>query len=103
MSCHLLLSEYSGAGLKYYWIRNNNFSFSLSLFKNKFAASGEEGTYVLYADDDTDLIYDSEPRKKIQREADRSTQWVADIRMICAGAKTKLLVIATDQMRRSQL
>ena len=23
--------------------------------------------------------------------------------MICAGAKTKLLVIATDQMRRSQL
>ena len=49
------------------------------------------------------MIHDSEPRKKIQREADRSTQWVADIRMVCAGAKTKLLVIATDQMRRSQL
>ena len=28
---HLFFSEYSGAGLKYYWIRNNNFNCSLSL------------------------------------------------------------------------
>ena len=76
------------------------------IFNNDFAASGEEGTSVVYADDDTDLIHDSDPRElneKIQREADRSTDWVADNRMVCAGAKTKLLVIATDQMRRSRL
>ena len=27
--CHLFSSEYSGAGLKNYWIRNNDFNFSL--------------------------------------------------------------------------
>ena len=29
--CHLFVSEYSGAGLKNYWIRNTKFNFSLSL------------------------------------------------------------------------
>ena len=28
--CHLFVSEYSGTGLKNYWIRNNNFNISLS-------------------------------------------------------------------------
>ena len=28
---HLFFSEYSGAGLRSYWIRNDNFNFSLSL------------------------------------------------------------------------
>ena len=28
---HLFFTEYSGAGLKCHWIRNNNFNFSLSL------------------------------------------------------------------------
>ena len=31
--CRLFFSDYSGTGLKYYWIRNNNFNFNLSLSK----------------------------------------------------------------------
>ena len=30
--CYLFVSEYWGAGLKYYWIRNDNFNFSLFLY-----------------------------------------------------------------------
>ena len=29
-------------------------------------------------------------------------EWVADNRMVCAGNKTKLMVIATNQLRRSR-
>ena len=56
------------------------------IFGNDFAASGEEGISVLYADDDTDLVHDGNPEKlkeKIQREACRSTEWVSDNRMVC--------------------
>ena len=62
------------------------------IFNNDFPASSEEGDSVLYADDDTDNVHDknvTELRAKIQREADRSTEWVADNRMVCSGAKTK--------------
>ena len=34
-SLHLFFSDYSGAGIKYYRISNNNFNFSLSLSFNK--------------------------------------------------------------------
>ena len=50
-------------------------------------------------------VHDGNPeklKKKIQREACRSTEWVSDNRMVCAVTKTKLLVIATDQRRRSR-
>ena len=76
------------------------------IFNNDFPASAEEGESVLYADDDTDNVSDKnilELQAKIQREADRSTDWVSDNRMVCSGSKTKLLVIGTAQMRRSQL
>ena len=75
------------------------------IFNNDFAASGDEGVSILYADDDTDLAHDDNPaglKNKIQREANRSTDWVADNRMVCAGNKTKLMVIATNQLRRSR-
>ena len=39
----------------------------------------------------------------IQREADRSTDWVRDNKMVCAGDKTKLLVVGTRQLRESKL
>ena len=73
-------------------------------FNNDFAASGKEGTNVLYEDDDIDLVHESDPRElkeKVQIEANRSTDWVSDNRMVCAGAKTKLLVIGTNQLRGS--
>ena len=73
------------------------------IFNNDFAASAEEGESILYADDDTDTVQDEDPKElteKIQREADRSTDWVADNRMVCAGDKTKLLVICTTMVYR---
>ena len=75
------------------------------IFNNDFAASAEEGESILYADDDTEVVHDKDPEKlkeKIQREADRSTDWVADNRMVCAGNKTKLMIIGTAQLRNSR-
>ena len=76
------------------------------IFNNDFPASAKEGESVLYADDDTDNVHDrdvEELQAKIQREADRSTEWVRDNRMVCSGSKTKLLVIGTAQLRNSLL
>ena len=41
-------------------------------------------------------------KNKIEREASKSTDWVADNRMVCAGNKTNFLVVATDKLRRSR-
>ena len=76
------------------------------IFNNDFPSSAEEGDSVLYADDDTDNVHDKnvlELKDKIQREANRSTEWVTDNRMVCSGSKTKLLVIGTSQLRKSLL
>ena len=61
---------------------------------------------VLYADDDTDHAQDKDPNvlvSKIQYEADCSTKWVADNKLVCSGDKTKLLIVTTNAMRRSRL
>ena len=76
------------------------------IFNNDFPANSEEGVSVLYADDDTANVSDDDPeelKNKIQREADRSTEWVSDNRMVCSGEKTKLLIIGTPQLRKSRL
>ena len=55
-----------------------------------------QGNSILYADDDTDNIsaIDTNTLKTmIQREADMSTRWVHDNKLVCSGKKTKLLVI----------
>ena len=78
----------------------------LLIFNNDFPASAIEGDSVLYADDDTDNVHAKdveELKAKIQREADRSTDWVNDNRMVCSGSKTKVLVIGTTQLRNSLL
>ena len=65
-----------------------------------------EGESVLYADDDTDVVTDQNPdalEAKIQREATRSTDWVSDNKMVCAGDKTKLLVVGTKKLRNHKL
>ena len=41
--------------------------------------------------------------QKIQAEADFSTAWVKDNRLVCSGSKTKLLVIGTKELRKSKL
>ena len=76
------------------------------IFNNDFPDSTEEGESVLFADDDTDVVQDSEPdflQDKVQREAIRSSEWVSDNRMVCAGDKTKLLIVGTKQLRQSKL
>ena len=76
------------------------------LFNNDFPANSVEGESVLYADDDTVNVTDidsTELKKKIQREAIRSTDWVADNRMVCSGDKTKLLMIGTAKLKKSRL
>ena len=75
------------------------------IFCNDFAACCKEGQNILYADDNTCLISDGDPdnlKVKIQVEADRSTDWAVDNRVVCAGNKTKLLVIGTDRLRKSR-
>ena len=44
-----------------------------------------------------------ELRYSIEREAGNSAQWLKDNRLCVAGSKSKLLVIGTNQMRRSKL
>ena len=40
---------------------------------------------------------------KLQTQANKSAQWIRDNEMICAGDKTKLMVISTKQLRDSKL
>ena len=76
------------------------------IFYNDFPHVREEGSSVVYADDDTDNVSDGCPlslQHKIQREADLSTAWVRDNKMVCSGAKTKLMIIGTRELRLSKL
>ena len=76
------------------------------IFYNDFPDVREQGSSVLYADDDTDNVSDSDPdilQQLIQREADLSTAWVNDNKLVCSGAKTKLLIVGTKELRRSKL
>ena len=64
------------------------------VFYNDFPDVRDEGSSILYADDDTDNVSDKDPdilEQKIQHEADRSTAWVHDNKLVCSGNKTKLL------------
>ena len=66
----------------------------------------EAGESILYADDDTDNCSHKDPlvlQDMIQHEANLSTQWVHDNKLVCSGAKTKLLVIGTRAMRKFRL
>ena len=76
------------------------------IFYNDFPDVREHGESVLYADDDTDTVGDKDPeilQEKIQREANLSTEWVKDNKLMCSGSKTKLLVVGTKELRKSKL
>ena len=78
----------------------------LFIFFNDFPDVREDGDSVLYADDDTDTVSDSDAdslQARIQREANLSTAWVKDNRLVCSGSKTKLLVVGTKELRKSKL
>ena len=76
------------------------------IFYNDFPDAREVCESVLYADDDPDTVSDKDPevlQVKIQREANLSTSWVTDNRLVCSGSKTKLLVVGTKELRKSKL
>ena len=76
------------------------------IFYNDFPEVRDEGTSVIYADDDTDNVSDKDPislQQKIQREANLSTSWVKDNKLVCSGSKTKLLIVGTRELRKSKL
>ena len=74
--------------------------------ENDFPACRVAGESVLYVDDDTDVVSDTNPDNlvmKIQREADLSCAWLKDNRMVVAGDKSKLLIVGTKELRKSKL
>ena len=77
------------------------------IFYNDFPDIRDDGgTSVLYADDDTDNVSHSNPdilENMIQEEANKSTAWVRDNKLVCSGSKTKLLIIGTKERRKSKL
>ena len=75
------------------------------IFYNDFPDVRDEGSSIIYADDDTDNVSDKNLlnlKAKIQREADLSTSWVKDNKLICSGSKTKLLIVGTKELRKSK-
>ena len=76
------------------------------IFYNDFPDVREDGESILYADDDTDNVSDIDLQRlqlKIQNEANASTAWVKDNRMVCSGTKTKLMIIGTKELRQVKL
>ena len=74
--------------------------------ENDFPACRDEGSSVLFVDDDTDVVSDGDPEalvQKIQHEADLSCSWLRDNRMVVAGEKSKLLIIGTKELRKRRL
>ena len=76
------------------------------IFSNDFPASTTEGESVMFVDDDSEVVQDSDPealQRKIQIEAVNSANWLEDNRMCVAGDKSKLLVMGTRQLRSMKL
>ena len=74
--------------------------------ENDFPNCRSEGESVLFVNDDSDLVHDSDSNKliqKIQKEADLSCSWLKDNRMCVAGNKSKLLIIGTEELKKSRL
>ena len=67
--------------------------FIFIIFCNDFATSGIYGESILYADDKTDLVSDSDPSRlaaKVQEEAYRSSEWAIDKKIVCTGPAIRL-------------
>ena len=74
--------------------------------ENDFPACRVEGESILFIDDDTDCVSDSNPEsleRKIQSEAEHSADWLRHNRMVVAGEKSKLVVLGTKELRAKKL
>ena len=73
---------------------------------NDFPENSDIGEDILYADDSTKIVIDEDPdilESKLQLQANSSTQWIRDNKMLCSGDKTKLLIVCTRETRESKL
>ena len=50
------------------------------------------------SEDDQDIL-----KAKIQTEADLSTDWVSDNKLVCSRKKTKLMIIGTPELKQSRI
>ena len=76
------------------------------IYECDFPEQSDECESVLFVDDDMDNVTDADPdilENKLQIQANKSTEWVRDNNMVCAGEKTKLLVISTKELRQNKL
>ena len=76
------------------------------IYMNDFPEHSDLGQDILYADDDTEIVSDPNPtvlQEKLQRQVERSTGWIQDNRMLCAGKNTKLLIVSTREQRTTKL
>ena len=66
----------------------------------------EEGESVVYVDDDSDTVHannQEELTEKLVKETQNTVEWLKDNKMVVAGGKSKILVVGTDQLRRTRL
>ena len=66
----------------------------------------EEAESVIFVDDDTDSVSAKNPEdlvEKLQREVNNSVNWLKDNRLCVAGDKSKLLIVGTEQLKRTRL
>ena len=76
------------------------------LYMNDFPEHSELGEDILYADDDSGHVHAKDRDvlvEKLQHFADSSISWIQDNRMVCSAAKTKLLIVANQDLRESKL
>lgn len=65
-----------------------------------------EGSIVIFVDDNTPTVSDSDPNKlieKMQEKTNEVTDWITMNDLTCSGEKTKLLVIGTRAGRKAKL
>ena len=73
---------------------------------NDFPECHDDGEAIVYVDDDSHFVnakYLATLKNKIQVEADNSAQWLKDNRKCVAGDKSKLLVLATTEIRAAKI
>mgnify|MGYP001179234605 FL=1 len=66
----------------------------------------EEGESVVYVDDDTDSVHADHPEQlvdKLQKEVNNTVSWLKDNRLCVAGDKSKLLIVAHQELRKARL
>ena len=73
---------------------------------NDLPGCHSEGDAVVFIDDETDNVAAAEIeilKEKIQEEAGNSELWLKDNQLCVSGEKSKLMVVATNQLRRSKV